>query len=533
MHDKPRPSTRGACALIAVLACAAGCSGGEIEPTTNVVRALMPQDPASLSLIGKPDRYSEIVAYQITDSLVQFDPGMVLVPRVAESWELSADHRTVTFHVRDGVRWQDGRPVTAEDVLFTVRQVRDPLVESPFFSALFEDLESIEAPDARTVRARYLRARPDMLEAWRVPLVPSHLGEEGAALLTGSFSRHPVGCGPFRFVRQRPGEEIVLEANDDYWDGRPHLDRLVFRIFPDERTGWEALLEGDVDIMPVNPELWREARASERGKRLASFSYYRLNVWQITWNHRRGPPLSDPGVRVALTMALDRRKFADNVLYGLAEPAVTTYHPQLRWTDPGIEPWPHDPAGARRRLEQAGWVDRDGDGVRERDGKPLRLDLMIIASSQAIVDQMAAWIQQSWAEIGVDAGIDKLEWQMLRERRNAGEFDAAMFGISFTPTPDQWEVYHSTAETNYAGFEDAEVDRLLDAGRHAFDEDERRRIYWRLQRRLHELEPIACLLYFASPVLHDRRLVGIVPSPLDEYRHTQGPRTWRWLAAGE
>jgi peptide/nickel transport system substrate-binding protein len=490
-----------------------------------------------LSLLGKPDRYSELVATQVTDSLVQYDPGMRLVPRVAESWEISDDHRTVTFRLRDGVRWHDGRPVTADDVLFTVRQVRDPLVENPTFLPLFEDLASIEAPDPRTVRATFERARPEMLEAWRVPLLPAHAAESGAELLTGAYARHPIGCGPFRFVRHLHGEEIVLEANDDYWDGRPHLDRLVFRVYPDDRTGWEALLAGEVDTMQMSPELWHRARESERGKRLESLVYYRLNVWQVTWNHRaEGLPFDDPDVRVALTLALDRRKFADTVLQGLARPAVTTYHPELSWTDPAIEPWPYDPREAAERLERAGWVDRDGDGVRERDGRPFRFDLMVIASSQAMVDQLAAWLERSWSEIGVVARIDKLEWNLFRERRNAGEYHAAMYGISFTPNPDQWELYHSSATDggfNYAGFADPEVDRLLEAGRRTFDDSERRRTYHALQRRLHELEPMAYLLHLATPVLHDRRLAGIEPSPLDEWRHTRGPRVWRWRDGGD
>jgi peptide/nickel transport system substrate-binding protein len=254
----------------------------------------------------------------------------------------------------------------------------------------------------------------------------------------------------------------------------------------------------------------------------------------VTWNHRRDLPFADPAGRVALTMALDRDAFVERVLHGLARTAVTSYHPDLTWTDPSLEPWPHDPAGAAARLERAGFVDRDGDGVRERDGTPFRFDLMIIASPQALNDQLAAWLEQSWAEIGVKARIDKLEWSTFRERRNAGEYEAAMFGLSFTPSPDQWELYHTSAAGpghNYAGFSDAEVDRLLDAGRHTFDEKERRRIYHALQRRLHELQPLGYVLHLATPVLHDRRLAGIEPSPLDEWRHTRGPRVWRWLDA--
>lgn len=497
-----------------------------------VVRALMSHDPPSLSLIGKMDRNSEILAAQITDALLQYDARMQLRPRLAESYEFSGDRLTLTFKLRPGLRWHDGRAVTAEDVLFTVRQVRDPAVENRPFAPLFRDVVSLEAPDERTVRVRYAVATQEALEAWRLPILPRHRAEAGIALLTGEFAAHPVGCGPFRFVRYRPGEEIVLEANDDYWDGRPQIDRLVFRIYPDQRTGFQALLVGDLNIMAVTPDLWLEARGSPQGAHLDSFSYYRMNVWQLGWNQDGSNPFfTDARIRRALVLALDREKFIDRVVHGLARRAVTTYHPDSAWADPSLEPLPYDPAKAARLLGEAGWVDADGDGLREREGRPFHFTLTILAATQSINDQMAAWLQQSWAEIGVRAEIEKIAWRQFRERRGRHEFEAVMSGISFTPSPDQFELYHSSAREdgyNFVGLSDPEVDRLLERGRTTWDPGARRRIYHRLQHRLHELQPLGCLLHFATPVLHDRRLAGIVPSPLDHWRTTRGPRVWRW-----
>jgi peptide/nickel transport system substrate-binding protein len=526
-----------ACTLLVLAACGPGPeapAGSGPRPVT--VRALMSHDPPSLSLLGKVDRNSEILAAQITDSLLQYDERMRLRPRLAESWELSEDRRTMTFTLRGAVRWHDGRPVTAADVVFSVEQVRDPRVENRSYGPLFRDLVSIDAVDERTVRVRFSQTGPDTLEAWRLPIIPRHRAEPGDALLTGEFSRHPIGCGPFRFVRFVSDEEIVLEANDDYWDGRPRIDRLVFRIYPDQRTGFQALLGGDLDIMSVAPDLWREAQQSRAAERLDHFAYYRLNVWQVGWNQDGSNPFfTDPRVRRAMLLALDREKFIDGILHGLARPAVTTYHPDLVWTDPAIEPLRYDPDEARRLLEQAGWSDADGDGVRERAGRPFHFTLMILASTQPVNDQMAVWQQQRWAEIGIEARIEKLEWRQFRERRAAHAFEAAMAAFSFTPSPDQFELYHSSAREggyNHVGFSDPEVDRLLERGRTEWDPDERRRIYYRLQARLHELQPIGCLFHFASPVLHDRRLQGIVPSPLDHWRTTRGPRLWHWASAG-
>ncbi len=516
-----------------------GCTSEPDHVERNTVHALMSHDPPSMSLVGKTDRNSEVLARQITDSLVQYDSDMNLIPRVAESWSLSGDGKTITLVLRDGVRWHDGRPVTSADVLFTVELVRDPAVESIAWSPDFRKLASIEAPDDRTVRATFEEANPDMLEAWRVPLIPAHLAESGVGILTGEYARRPVGCGPFRFVRYRTGEEIVLEANDDYWDGRPFLDRLVLHIHGEQRTSFQALLKGDIDIMAVTSNLWREAQESEEIERLSSFVYYNTSVYHIRWNQDGSNPFfNDVQVRRAMMLALDRERFLETMLHGLGMVATTTWHPELSWTDPDLEPIPYDPEEARLMLKEAGWEDTDGDGIVDRDSVPFSFTLMVPASTQKIVDHLSAWLQQSWAEVGVRVVIDRLEWKAFRERRKNSQYQANMGSVSFTLSPDQWQLFHSEAVDPDVGYNqmhliDHEVDRLSDLGRLTFDVEARREIYFKLQRRIHELQPIGCLVNFANPVLHDRRLHGVRPSLLDYWRTTDGPRLWRWAEPAE
>jgi peptide/nickel transport system substrate-binding protein len=516
---------------VACLALAGGCGGGGRSDGTLTVRAHLSADPASLSLIGKTDRSAEILAVQLTDSLVQYDAELNLHPRVAESWELSDDRLTLTFHLRPGVRWHDGRPVTAEDIVFTVNKVRDPAVENRPWAPLFKDLVSIEAPDESTVIARYDSASPSAIEAYRLPLIPRHLAEADEDLLTGEFARHPVGCGPFRFVRYAAGQEIVLEANEDYWDGRPAIDRLIMKIYPDQRTAYQAMQTGDLDIMTLSSALWAEAQKSAVADRFESFVYSLLSVWTVFWNQDGGNPFfTDPAVRRAMVLALDREPFITSVVHGLARPGATTYHPDTVWYDDDIRPWPYDPGEAARLLDAAGWRDSDGDGIRDKNGQPFEFTLLIPASTQQLNDHIAVWQQQSWAELGIAAEIEKLEWQAFRERRNDRQFHAASFSLTFTSDPDHFELYHSSAREsgyNFSGLADPEIDRLLELGRESFDHDMRLDIYRRLQRLLHESEPLTCLFYFSSPVLHDRRLRGVTPSPVDYWRTTQGARVWR------
>jgi peptide/nickel transport system substrate-binding protein len=518
--------------LVSLSACTAEPEGGGPGAATRrqTVRVVLTQDPPSLSLLGKANQTTEILAAQITDSLVQYDEHLELQPRVARSWEISADGLTLTFHLRSGVRWHDGRPVRAADVIHSFELARDPAVENRSSGSQMQDVAAITAPDESTVQIRYGHPVVDFLDPWRMPLVPAHLAERGAELLTGKFAEHPVGCGPFRFVAYKPGQEIVLEANADYWDGRPAIDRLVFSIYPDQRTSAQALLRGDVDVMVVSSDVWSEAR---KNPRLAGEISYRLAVYQVLWNmDGTNPYFLDPRVRRALILALDRQQFADTVAQGLAMPAATSFHPGLHaWTDPEVRPLPFDPGEARRLLDEAGWTDADRDGVRERGGRAFEFTLLTSAGAQALAEQIAAWLQHGWAAIGVRARIERIEWNAFRERRDAHRFEAATTAFSFTPSPDQFELYHSSASSwgnNYGSFADSEVDQLLETGRTAKDPAERRAIYYRLQRRLLEQQPIGWLWHFATPLLHDARLQGVAPTPLDYLRTTAGPRLWHW-----
>jgi peptide/nickel transport system substrate-binding protein len=492
----------------------------------------MYSSPSSLSLIGKSDRNSDIARRLITDSLVQYDADLDLVPMLATSWDVSPDGLTVSFELRRDVRWHDGSRVTADDVVFSVAKARDPSALERSYLSQFEDLVSLEALGEHRVRAVYSEPYADFLEAWTLPIIPAHLAGIEEDLLAGEFARNPVGCGPFRFVRYEEDIELVLEANPDYWMGRPALDGIRFEIVPNERTAYQALLRGDVDFMGAPPDIWREALASEDASHLGKLVFERMMVWYIAWNLSGGDPLfDDAGVRRAMMLALDREPFIEKVLDGLGLPATTTYHPSSPWAAPDLEPIGYDPDAARRLLEEAGWIDRDGDGIRDREGRRFSFTLLAARSSQEINARIVAWVQQSLREVGVEMEIEILEWGAFRERRGAGRFDAIASTLGFTPIADQSELYHSSAREagfNFFGLDDPTVDALLERGRVTFDPEARAEIYHELQRRLDEIQPIAAVFHFSQPVLYDPRLTGLEPSGIDLWRITPGPRAWSW-----
>jgi len=512
----------------------ASCSGPAPQVDKDVHVAIY-SNPTSLSLIGNTDLNSSQIASLISDGLVAYDANGHYVPMVARAWELAPDGKTLTFHLRDGVLWHDGERLTSRDVAYTVNKIKDPATQARSWVSLFANVASLDTPDDLTVVVRFTTTYADALEPWRVPLVPEHVASKDAIFLGGDFARHPIGCGPFRFVSHDVGQSVVLAAFDRYWGGRPAMDRIIVQIVAHERTGYESLLLGQLDLLAVTPDLWRDAQTNPAAARLTRFVYYRLGGWKIDWNQYEDRPFfKDKRVRRALLLALDRKRFAETVSAGLARPGVSSYPPESPWADPSIAAIPFDLSESERLLDESGWRRRTSKGLREKDGRPFVFTLMFTAGSQELSDRIAAWMQQSLAEVGIEMKIEKLGGDAFRQRRKSHAFDAAMGSVLFDPTPDRFDLYHSTAREggfNFGGFSDAEVDRLLEEGRATVDPGARRVIYNRLQHRIDDLQPLAFLFQFAQPVLHDPDLLGIVPSSVGLFQFMPGPRAWHWSSA--
>jgi len=521
---------RASSAVLAALSLAA--CGGPSPRRDNDARVALSADPSSLSLIGKSDGNSSLVASLISDGLVAYDAQGRYVPMIARTWELAPDGKTLTFHLRDGVLWHDGQRVTSRDVAFTVAKVKDPASQARSWVSSFASLATIDTPDDLTVVAHYEVPYADALEAWRVPLVPEHVAGKDANFLDGAFAHHPIGCGPFRFERFAPGQGVTLAAFDRYWGGRPALDHIIFKIITAERTGYESLLLRELDLFGVAPDLWKESLDSATASRLSRFVYYKLNAWRIDWNQYEATPFfHDKRVRRAMMMALDRKQFAESVAFGLARPGVSSYPPESPWAEPSIAAIPFDPDGCARLLDEAGWRRPPGGRVREKAGVRFSFTLILNAGSQEIADRSAAWLQQSLADVGVEVKLEKLAWEAFQQRRKAHAFEAAMGSLNLDLTPDRFSLYHSASRDdgfNYGGFVDAEIDRLLEAGRATFEPVARREIYSQLQKRLDDLQPMSFFFQFAQPVLYDGALVGVVPSPVGLYQFAPGPRAWHW-----
>ncbi|MCS7207829.1 MAG: ABC transporter substrate-binding protein [Dehalococcoidia bacterium] len=416
------------------------------------------------------------------NGLVKYDQNLQLVPDLAAQMpEISADGRTVTVRLKPGVRFHDGHPLTAEDVVFTWRALADPKVASTLRDRfdLANVLEDVQAVDSVTVRFHLKRPDAAFLHKLYVGIVPKHL-LEGQDLNTAAFNRQPVGTGPYVFKEWRAGERIVMEANPDYHGGPVGIARLIFVFINDENARAAQLLAGTVDVAGLPPRLAATFQNNPR------FRVYRIpsadaRVAVLPYDE---PNLKDPRVRRALSMAVNRQAIVDGVLLGAGEPA---YGPFIAGAPPPVIPY--DPEGAKRLLQEAGWTPGP-DGFMQKDGRRLTFTLMHPAHDSVRRD-IALAIRSDLQRIGVDVQVEGLGWTAIRERfGKAGNVFG--WGQPYDPDLEIYRLFHSIYAyddapfTNPARIINPEIDRALDEGRREYDQRRRLEAYSRLQRLIQE-----------------------------------------------
>ncbi|MGH7395101.1 MAG: peptide-binding protein, partial [Candidatus Methylomirabilales bacterium] len=358
------------------------------------------------------DGASHSVGSQIYDGLVRADRDLSLTGELAESWDISKDERTITFHLKQGVRWHDGAPFTARDVEFTYRYMRDPKTPTAYAED-FLQVASTEVVDPYTFRVRYEKPYAPALLSWALWVLPAHLLEgpwrQGVDLRTTPQNRHPIGTGPFRFQEWKTQEKVVLLANPDYHRGRPYLDRVVLRIIPDSATIFLELKSRNVDMAGLTPLQFRRQTDYPAFTRFFEKYRYLSNSYAYLGFNLKDPRFADRAVRRALAHAIDKREIIEGVLLGLAQEAVGPYKPGTWWYTEAVQTFPYDPDRAKTLLHEAGWRDRDGDGILEKDGKPFRFTIRTNQGNSVRI-QTAEIIQRRLKAVGIDVNIHVVEW---------------------------------------------------------------------------------------------------------------------------
>ena len=501
--------------LVALAACQGGGSAGE---GPDAEAAPVDGGTAVISRISDFDAFNQFVStdydtgqalrFMLFMPLVRLDEDLNYAPHMADSMWMSEDGLTLSFRVREGLTWHDGTPVTADDVVWSIEMYMNP--DLAFANAqYFQFVDRVEKADERTVTFHFTEAHSDALMDfvdWEP--MPKHLLEDVPAdqMRNAPFNRQPVGNGPFRFVSWTANQEVVFEANPDFVLGRPHLDRVVFRIIPEQTTELTELLTGGVDLIrAVQPAESERVKNSDAARLL---TYQSRSYTYLAWD-TQNPLFSDARVRRALTMAINRQQIVDALLYGYGEIAVADVMP-FQWEfNHDIEPWSHDPEEARRLLAEAGWSDTNADGVVDKDGRPLRFTLETNQGND-LREDIIVIVQSDLQKVGVDVQPRLAEWNSLIDRLKRKDFEAVVSGwvvdFKFDPTET---LSCAGGVYNYPSYCNPTADSLSQAALRILDREQAKPLWHRYQEIVHQDQPYTFLYYLTERLGVSRRLRGV------------------------
>ncbi|GBG12942.1 peptide/nickel transport system substrate-binding protein [Novimethylophilus kurashikiensis] len=505
-----------------LLALLAAC-GSNNAPPANLDAAFPPESGGTMvdAMSGEPsglipmiagESAASAVASHIFNSLLKYDRNLELEGELAKSWDVSPDQRTITFHLKPDLKWADGQALTSEDVLFTWKLVTDDKTRTPY-GADYKLVEKAEAPDALTFKVTYGQPYAPALDSWAgLQVLPKHL-LQGQDINNTPFARNPIGSSYYKLDEWKNGERISLVRNDHSVLGPPRIDRLVSRFIPDPASQFLELMADNIDVMNLNPIQYARIVPArpQLNKRIALYKELGNGYTYLGFNLKHAP-FDDVRVRRAINYAIDKQELIDGVLLGLGEPIAAPYKPGTRWVNPQLKPYPYDPNKAKQLLKEAGFEDHDGDGILDRDGKPLSFEILTNQNKQR--EMSAVLIQRRLKEIGIDVKIRVLEWASFLGRYiKTGDFDVVVLGWSLSLDPDQFSIWHSSqnkpGQFNFINYNNPQVDKLLEQGRLELDPDKRMKIYHEFSRLLLEDSPVVYLFEgYGLPAI-SKRIRGI------------------------
>jgi peptide/nickel transport system substrate-binding protein len=464
----------------------------------------------------------------VFDGLAVLDETGQVSPSLATGWEVSEDGSVYEFHLRRDVVWHDGAPFTAADVAFTVQAMQDPNFQGdPSLGELWRNV-TVEQLDNYTVRFTLEEPFPSFLQYTTIGLLPAHLLSNVAAadLPSHAFStRNPTGTGMFMLESVSP-DRVVLVSNPNYWKAKPYLERIEFWFY----ANWEGLLE-DYErgaIQGFHPPNLQALESLVGIPSLQLYSAQSAGYGLVYLNLGREslPFFQAREVRQALLYALDREALIAQVLGGQGLVADSPILPTTWAYDASVRQYGYDPERAIGLLDASGWMDSDGDLIRDRDG--VELAFTLLTNDDPTEVQMAEEIARQWRVVGVDVTIRSVSSESAVYFVRNRNFDSALVAIELTGDPDPYPLWHSTqAENgqNFAGFANAEADAVMEEARLTTDTERRLELYYRFQQIFAEEVPSLLIYYPIYTYAVDIQVQDVQLSPMlhtsDRFRNIE------------
>lgn len=422
--------------------------------TASTLHLTIASNPSRINPILATDSASGEIAGFVFNGLVKYDKdGKEIIGDLAKSFYFE-DSRTLVFHLRRNVRWHDGAPFSARDVVFTYEMINDPSVVSPYTST-FRMVESVEAVDEYTVKVVYKQPYFKALETWMMGILPHHLLKDEKKLMSSDFNLHPVGTGPYRLAKLEFSKQIELKAFDDYFEHRPKIDTISFHVIPDPMTRFLMLKSHRIDIGSL------DAMQYERQVDDAFFEQFRpiesiSHSYTYLGFNLRLAKFKDPRVRHALSLAIDRQALVDILFLGHGQVCTGPFLPGGAAFNAAVQAPEPDLKRAKALLKAAGY---DAE-------HPLTFEIAT-SNSSSIRPYAAEIIQHQLSRIGVNVTLRVMEWQaFLNMVVFPRKFETVLLGWSLSLTPDPYLLWHSDNDKpgafNFIGYRNAEVDAMID-----------------------------------------------------------------------
>ncbi|MGI8854344.1 MAG: peptide-binding protein [Thermomicrobiales bacterium] len=492
--------------------------GGHITEAWNTdIRVLNP--------IVSTDVYSGYITNLLFDGLVVVDPDTLdAAPRLATKWEIAPDNKTYTFTLKQGVKWHDGQPFSADDVKFSYDLYMDPKTGTPRAGTLNEHIASVTVKDPQTV-VFVLKdvIAPFMVTDVSFGIVPKHVLEnvKREEIPTNDFTTtKPIGTGPFKFKEWIRGDHVTVVANPDYHLGAPALDQYVYKIVKDNTVLYQQLKTGEVDYGTVSPDFYDDAKKQTNFDTIPydtfSFTYIAYNL-----DPAKTMLFQDPKLRQALSYALDRKSIVDKILNGLGTVGVGT-EPIRSWAyapDKITTKYDYDPKKAAQMLDDLGWKP-GSDGIRVKDGKKLSFTLNA-SSGDKVTEGTVSVFQENWKSVGVEMKPQLEEFSNLvtRVAKNF-DFEVFMLGFSQSVDPDQQTFFDSKQHPsgfNRVSYSNATVDKDLNDALHTLDREKRKQLYIDAQNQIVADVPIL-VIYFSKGIIGiNKRVKNRIPNTVTTF----------------
>lgn len=534
-------------------------------------------DPQTMNYITANDASAQEIHQYMYESLTTLDPATLeRIPWIADSLPMSTpDRMAYEFTIRKDVKYSDGEPVTAEDFIFYLKTIKNPYITNAApIRSYFSRVDSAELIDGDPYRLRVVMAEPYYLgDQWAGSLAafPKHIWDKENLndkisfkelneddpndnpaireyadyvqdVKKGFETEYMIASGPYVFHEYRQNDRVVLRRDPNYWNrdhklGAAYPDQLVWLTINDYNAALSALKSGDIDFMPRMEKIQFKYEKSRFEKNGLVGDEYDYPAYSYIGYNEENPIFADSKVRNALARALNRKLIVEKIYFGNAQAVQSPIYNKRPEYDTSLPVIEMDLDEARRLLEEAGWKDSDGDGVRDKviDGKKTNLAFKIqLNSGNQARKQMALIFIDALNRIGVNASTVSFEWAIFLDRMDKREYDAYIGGWAMNPTEgDMYQIWHSDQATsggsNYVGFKNDRVDELIEKIRGEFDYQKRKVMYQEIQRIIYDEQPYNFLISETYTGAHQERFQGvqfIAPRPC----YNAG---WWWVPKNE